>query len=244
MDLTEEKPEFDLKKSIIILPGNNYTYKHIKPFIGFLKKQPWVEDVYFIQLIENIYPNIDYKRLQPREYSKYIYNKIPDKSKTYIGFASSMGCYHMQNFSYFYPSILESIILLEPTMCGGNRELLIKFESGRGNKDFIHRLASKSQAEIGASLFSNERVIDIAVSDNKDYWFPRDVKLGIIYTGLNAQGEFYNYSQTQVKNKFLDLLKSRGYKFDFMFLRRGRHAADTDPRFFRRITDFIYSVSK
>lgn len=230
-------------KSIIFIPGNNYTIKHVRPFIRFLEKQPWVEEVIFIQLLENIYFDLDYDRLRPKEYSKYIYKHIPDKSKKYVGFASSMGCYHIQNFSHFYPDVFESIVLLEPTMCGGVKDLLMKFESGRGNKEYITRLAGMSERALGPSLLSNERVIDIAVSSDRTYWFPPKVHLGIIYTPYNAQEQRYNSTQLDAKKDFLDMLKARGYMFKFFLLRGGVHAADTQPRFFRKLGEYIHEVA-
>lgn len=229
-------------KSILFIPGNNYTRKHVENFIQYLEIQPCIRDVFFIQLLENIYGDLPYQCLEPKAYSDYIFSKIPDKNRRYVIFASSMGCYHAQNFSHFFPDMVESIILLEPTMCGGVNELLIKFEEFRGNRDFIRKLVYNTKED--PMLLSNEKIIEMAISeDYKEYWFPYDLKgLSIIYTSHNAQGELYNDKQREIKNKFLEILREKGYNFQFYFI-NAPHAADTVPRFYKKLSQIICKTS-
>ena len=230
-------------KSILILPGNNYTRKHVESFIQYLEIQPCISDVHFIQLLENIYSDLPYNMLEPKAYSDYIYSRIPFKDRKYVIFASSMGCYHAQNFSHFFPDLVESIILLEPTMCGGVNELLIRFEEGRGNRDFVSRLVYNSKQD--PMLMSNEKIIDLAVSDDyKDYWFPHSLRgLGVIYTSHNAQGELYNQEQLSVKDEFVKILRDKGYPLQVYHL-NAPHAADVYPRYFKVLAQIICSVSE
>ena len=225
---------------IVIVPGNGYSFGHMKKFIYFLQSQPWCDYVVYIELLENLYEDISYNRLKPESYSKYIYDRLPDKTTKYIFYGTSMGCYHIQNFIKEYSDNVHSVIWLEPTMCGGDFKLLKQFEEGRGNGQWLQTLYDIPY-DI-KSLPSNEKVIDIAISTDLDNDFDINIPIGIIYTFFRNDGEIYTMNQLSAKDSFIDELERKGHHIEFEEI-KAPHSADIYPEFFPLILNMIVKVS-
>lgn len=225
---------------VVIVPGNGYSSRHMKKFISFLMSQPWCDYVVYIELLENLYEDLSYDRLKPAAYSKYIYERLPDKTTKYIFYGTSMGCYHIQNFLKEHPGSAHSVIWLEPTMCGGDFKLLKQFEEGRGNGQWLQSLYDIPY-DI-KSLPSNEKVIDIAVSTDLNNDFDVNIPLGIIYTSVRNDGEIYTLNQQLAKDAFIDELERKGHHIEYQEI-RAPHSADIYPEFFPLILDMIVKVS-
>lgn len=227
---------------VVIVPGNGYSWRQMKSFVNYLDKQPWCDYVVYIELLENLYTDLCYEQLSPRAYSRYIYDRLPDKARKYIFYGTSMGCYHIQNFAADerYEDLVHSVVWLEPTMCGGNYRLLREFEAGRGNGEWLKSLYDIPH-EI-RSLPSNEKVIDIAISSDLQNDFDKDIPLGVIYAFYRNDGEAYNQLQLDAKDGFIDELQSRGHKLEFTEI-DGPHSADVHEEYFPIIAEMIARVS-
>lgn len=227
---------------IVIVPGNGYSYKMMKPFVEFLNSQDWCEYVVYIELLENLFEDLSYEKLKPESYSHYIYERLPEKDRQYIFYGSSMGCYHIQNFAADerYRDYVHSIIWLEPTMCGGNYKLLHEFETGRGNGEWLKELYDIPY-EIN-NLTSHEKVMDIAVSTDLHNDLQPLYPLGIIYTTHTNNGVEYNDLQLGAKDGFIQELRAAGLTPDVTIL-EGPHSADVHPEYFRAIGDKIEIMS-
>lgn len=224
---------------LVYLGGNGYTYQLVKGFLHFLVMYDIVDSYIYVPLMENQYEDLSYDILHPNNYSNYIYSKLPDKSEKYIFFGTSMGCYHLQNYAARFPDTIEAMVWLEPTMCGGNYKLLKAYETGRGNKDWITELYDEKIDH--PEWDSNTKVIDIAVSNDLDNDFSRDIKLGIIYTTLNNMGKKYTPIQLKAKDEFLKELKDKGYHFEFELV-KGPHTLDVYPKYYQVLSEFILKV--
>lgn len=228
------------KIPVVIVPGNGYSYRRMHKFIKYLDKQSWCEYVVYIELLENLFDDISYEKLKPENYSKYIYDRLPEKDKKYIFYGTSMGCYHIQNYASIYGDTIHSIIWMEPTMCGGDYKLLRDFEEGRGNGKWLKELYDIPY-DLN-ELPSNEKVIDIAVSNDLNNDFDVNIPLGIIYAFYRNDGECYNSTQLRAKDGFLKELEEKGHKIEFMEL-DGPHSADVYEEFIPEIVKFIVNVS-
>lgn len=236
---------------LIYLGGNGYTLHRVKDFLKFAIQYcntgresgmlyagntRIFSSYIYVPLLENKYKDLSYEQLHPDNYSKYIYDFLPDKGDKYVFMGTSMGCYHLQNYASRYPETIEAMIWLEPTMCGGNYKLLKAYETGRGNKEWITELYDEKVDH--EEWDSSTKVIDIAVSNDLDNDFDKSINLGIIYTTLNNEGKPYTPIQVKAKNEFLEELRMKGYHFQFALI-KGPHILDLFPKYFQAICNLI-----
>jgi len=222
----------------VYLPGNDYTRTTASRFLHALSQAFGNAKTIQVQLLENLDKTLDYDELEPRNYSKYILSKL-DPEGYYVFIGTSMGCLHIANFAHFYPSLVKSLIMIEPTIAQGDYKILKKFEDDRGNGEWLKRLKERDEPQ--EKIPANEKVIDIAVSRSRPYKFMSRIPIGVVCTTKNNMDIPYTKKQLESRVEYIRSLQKQGHKVYVKWFDTS-HCIDTQSKFFKPLIIFIQQV--
>ena len=224
--------EFD---EFAYLPGDNYTYNMVKPFLEKLSKA-FDKKVLFIQLIENTNKDATYEQLEPKAYSNYILRHL-DIYKKYVFIGTSSGTLHVSNFAHFYPSMVHTLILIEPTIAQAHYRFLKQYEIDRGNGKWIELLKKQDAPFLHGP--ASEKVIDINITMKHPLHFRSSIPIIIINTTRNNLDIPYTEDQLQSKKRYIEWLKTSGRHRVTSVWFDSHHCIDTEKKMIGPLINFI-----
>lgn len=220
--------------AFVYLPGDNYTYTLVQPFLAELSKT-FGKDVVFIQLIENENQEATYPELRPKAYSDYILKHL-DMRKQYVFIGSSSGTLHVSNFAHFYPGLVHALVLIEPTIAQAHYKFLHQYEQERGNGEWLEELKKQDAPFIHGP--ASEKVIDINVSMKHPLHFLRSIPVIIINTFYNNMKMPYTEEQIESRKSYIKWLRSKGHTVISKWFNT-HHCIDTEKSMIRPLVNFI-----
>lgn len=190
-----------MQNCIVLIEGDGVSEELAQPWISFLEQHGY--NTILVPLIEND-SNASYEDLRAENYIKYVDKFIPKVHDKLILYGQSKGCKIAMMYATKYPRKFKEIVLLENTMM--NKDLMVEFEKDRGN-DYVEQFAENPNDIPG--LDSTEKMLDIAVSDQKDYT-PKFVPIKLIWTSRNNQNQPYDQTVLSLKKRYEQYLRKHG----------------------------------